>query len=129
MACIRATWCCEPIRDNQVSEFVFERGTVRRDYSSRDHRNAAATELVLETVDAKGAIFRHTTSISNTRVNSAYRWDLFHAKIRGKEVPGLLSPERVVAGVRVIDAMTRALENGGVWHRAAASCGDPILPR
>lgn len=116
MACIRATWCCEPIRDNQVSEFVFEHGTIRRDYSTRDHRNAPETKLELEAVDGQGLV-RKTAVIRNTQVNSAYRWDLFHACIRGEPVPDLLSPEQTVAGVRVIGAMVEALANGGVWRR------------
>jgi predicted dehydrogenase len=118
MATIRATWCCGPWRDNQASEFVFERGVVRRTYSTPYHKTAPATTLTLESEDAQGRIFNETATISNLVVNSAYRWDLFHEAVRGRPTGDLLSPERQVAGLRVIDAMKSALQQGGTWARA-----------
>lgn len=115
LGCIRATWCCDPIRDNQVSEYVFERGTIRRDYNSRDHRNASHTTLLLDAVDQEGNLFQRTAEISNQLVNSAYRWDLFHQAVRGRTIPDRLSAEQIVAGVRLVGLMKRALEGTGVW--------------
>jgi predicted dehydrogenase len=117
MASIRANLCCDPIRDNQVTEFIFERGTVRRDYSSRDHRNADDTMLFLDAVNERQEIFQEQARISNQFVNSAYRWDLFQSAIRGQPPPDALSPERIIAGVHVIAAMTKAIASGGVWRR------------
>ncbi len=119
IACLRATWCCEPIRDNQVSEYVFERGTVRRDYSTRDHRNAPDTTLLLDAADAAGNIFQKHARIDNRFVNSAYRWDLFHDAVRGREILNLITPEQTVAGIQVIAHMTQALASGGIWRREA----------
>ena len=116
MACVRASWCCGPIRDNQVSEFVFEHGTVWRDYSIRDHRSAPETVLTLEASRPDGSIVNHRANISNLEVNSAYRWDLFQRAVRGEKIPGLIKPEAVVAGVRVVTAMVRAVAQGGVWR-------------
>ena len=116
-AAIRATWCCGPWRDNQASEFVFERGVVRRTYSTPYHTTAPATKLTLESEDARGQIFTREAEVSNLVVNSAYRWDLFHAALRGSYPEELLPPERLVAGIRVIDSLKRALQQGGVWRR------------
>jgi predicted dehydrogenase len=118
LATIRATWCCGPWRDNQASEFVFERGVVRRTYSTPYHKTAPATALTLESEDAHGKIFTQHAEVSNHLVNSAYRWDLFHDAVRGRAVGELLPPERLVAGIRVIDAMKLALRQGGTWSRA-----------
>lgn len=119
-AAIRATWCCGPWRDNQASEFVFERGVVRRTYSTPYHKTAAATRLTLESETAKGEIFVKEAIVSNLVVNSAYRWDLFHDAIRGRPIGDLLPPERLVAGIRVIETMKLALAQGGVWHRSTS---------
>ena len=116
MACIRASWCCGPIRDNQVSEFVFEHGAIWRDYSLRDHRSAPDTVLTLEAVTANGKIVTDRASVSNLGVNSAYRWDLFQRAVRGEVLFGLLEPEQIVAGVKVIAAMKYATEHDGVWR-------------
>lgn len=116
-AAIRATWCCGPWRDNQASEFVFERGVVRRTYSTPYHKTAPATKLTLETEDERGRIFTREAEVSNLVVNSAYRWDLFHQAIRGQPVEHLLPPPRLVAGIRVIDALKKALAQGGSWRR------------
>jgi predicted dehydrogenase len=117
MAAIRATWCCGPWRDNQASEFVFERGVVRRTYSTPDHKTAPDTVLTLEAVDADGRIFNERAIVSNQTVNSAYRWDLFHQALRREPPAQANTPEQLVAGVRVIHAMTQALANGGTWRR------------
>jgi predicted dehydrogenase len=117
-AAIRATWCCGPWRDNQASEFVFERGVVRRTYSTPYHKTAPATRLTLETEDERGQIFTREAEVSNLVVNSAYRWDLFHAAIRGQAIGPTLSPERMVAGLRVIERLRHALAHGGHWRRA-----------
>ncbi len=116
-AAIRATWCCGPWRDNQASEFVFERGVVRRTYSTPYHKTAPATKLTLETEDARGQIITREAEVSNLVVNSAYRWDLFHAALRGQTIEHLLPPERLVAGIRVIDSLKLALQQGGTWRR------------
>lgn len=118
MAVIRATWCCDPWRDNQASEFVFERGVVRRTYSTPYHKTAPDSLLTLEAADEAGLIFEKAAKVSNHFVNSAYRWDLFHAAVRGSQTLQENSPEQLVAGVRVIHAMTKALANGGTWRRA-----------
>jgi hypothetical protein len=116
MASIRATWCCGPIRDNQVSEFVYEHGVITRDYSHRDHRSAPETVLTLEAETARGEIVYDRATVSNLAVNSAYRWDLFQEALRGGHPTDLISPARLVRGVRVIAAMRHALEHGGVWQ-------------
>jgi predicted dehydrogenase len=115
MATIRATWCCGPWRDNQASEFVFERGVVRRTYSTPYHKTAPGTLLTLETEDGAQRIFNRDATVSNHVVNSAYRWDLFHDAVRGRPVAGLLPPERLVAGLRVIARLKHALERDGRW--------------
>lgn len=120
MATIRATWCCSPWRDNQASEFVFERGVVRRTYSTPYHKTAPNTVVTLETATVDGTIFQRSATVSNLEVNSAYRWDLFHAAIRGQAPEGLLPPQRMVAGIEVIEAMRLALRNGGTWSRGTS---------
>ena len=119
IACVRATWCCGPIRDNQVSEFVFERGCIDRTYSARDHRNAEYSILRLDAFDKDERVFSDECKISNLVVNSAYRWDLFHRAVRGIETPDLLTPEQIVAGIRVIERMSEAVRAGGVWRAAS----------
>lgn len=116
MACIRASWCCGPIRDNQVSEFVFEHGAIWRDYSLRDHRSAPDTVLTLEASTPDGGLVNDRAIISNLEVNSAYRWDLFQRAVRGETIAGLLSPNQIMAGVRVVAAMIHAARHGGVWR-------------
>jgi predicted dehydrogenase len=116
MACIRASWCCGPIRDNQVSEFVFEHGAIWRDYSLRDHRSAPDTVLKMEAVTATGEIVTDQAGVSNLGINSAYRWDLFQRAVRGETIAGLVEPEQIVAGVRVVESMVHAANHGGVWR-------------
>jgi hypothetical protein len=74
--------------------------------------------LTLEAVDDQGKIFNERAVVSNLTVNSAYRWDLFHAALRGRAPAETNTPEQLVAGVRVIRAMTQALANGGTWRQA-----------
>jgi predicted dehydrogenase len=125
MAFVRATWCCEPIRDNQVSEFVFEHGTVRRDYGSRDHRNAEDTTLLLDAVNAGGELYQKHARISNRLVNSAYRWDLFVRAVRGERIPGLIGADRIVAGVEIMHTLTQALRQGGGWRKPDPAAARP----
>jgi predicted dehydrogenase len=105
MACVRATWCCAPLRDNQHSEFVLERGTILRTYNDRDHRVALATVLSLCAVDAQGRTVEQSALIPNAVVNSAYRWDIFHAAIRTGKMDRFLTPEQTVAGLRVVERL------------------------
>lgn len=117
-ASIRATWCCSPWRDNQASEFVFERGVVRRNYSTPYHKTAPDTRLTLEAEDPSGRIFNREAHVSNLRINSAYRWDLFHQALRGQPVAGLHPPDYLIAGIRAVETLTLALQRGGTWRRA-----------
>lgn len=121
MAVIRATWCCGPIRDNQVSEFVFEHGVIDRNYSDRDHRRAPETVLHLEAETAAGTIVQDDATVSNLAVNSAYRWDLFHQAIRGRRPDNLVPPASLVRGVQVIAAMRAAQQQGGSWRAPSAT--------
>jgi hypothetical protein len=42
-----------------------------------------------------------------------YRWDWFAADIRGDELVGRISPDKLLASVAVIEAMARAELEGG----------------
>ena len=43
-----------------------------------------------------------------------YQWEAFHRAIRGEEIKDETSPEQIVAGIRVIEAMVRATQSGRV---------------
>jgi predicted dehydrogenase len=116
MAVVRATWCCGPIRNNQVSEYVFERGVIRRSYEIGGVWESD-TILTLDAIDRDDRAVRDEAKVSQYLTNSAYRWDLFHLGIRQGGVVAEVPPEVVVAGVRFMVDVASASRGGGTWRR------------
>ena len=45
--------------------------------------------------------------------NGVYQWENFYRAIRGETIEGEVTPEEIVEGIKIIQAMTRASEAGG----------------
>ena len=107
IATVRNTWRCRPSRSLLDSEFIFEYGTVRR------RQDEGRCTLTLTTEDADGQRRQVDACVDVGRTNHMYRWDLFQRAIRGEQLEGLTTPEQIVAGVTIINAMARAADGNG----------------
>ena len=46
--------------------------------------------------------------------SAAYQWDVFARAIRGETIPGVVAPEQIVAGLRIVEAMAVASQGNGI---------------
>ena len=92
----------------------FENGTIYRNCGPARHTGAGVhTELALIMADAENK----RQLIAEAQVASGsgeYQWQAFHRAVRGEQFADEVTPEQVAAGLRVIQAMSRAIKAGGV---------------
>lgn len=115
---IFCSMCIDDGRPHQNQLVVhFERGTAVRNFCAGPQAKQKGAELTLEFRAQDGSIQSRTASFSAGERAGAYQWENFHQAIRsGRSLPGELSPDKVTAGIRVIQAMRRAEETGR-WYR------------
>jgi hypothetical protein len=64
--------------------------------------------LKLEVVVADGTRLLREVVVPVGRASHSYRWDAFHAAVRGGSREGEISPETIINGIRIVTAMARA---------------------
>ena len=89
----------------------FQNGTVYRNVGPRRSGDAdnMVSELFLVTLQNGRRTMAEFVKLG---ASGHYRWDLFHRAIHGEPIAGEISPERMVAGIRIVRAMTEALRTG-----------------
>jgi predicted dehydrogenase len=86
----------------------YERGTIYRNPPPSPHE--APTKLIL--VRADRGLASVTDSLETASYSGAYDWASFHRAVRGEKLEGEVSPEQIVMGIRVVNAMARAETSG-----------------
>ena len=108
IASVRNSFCSTPTRGVHSSELVFERGVVVRSYDGENHFTAPNITLKLEVVVADGTRLLREVVVPAGRASHSYRWDAFHAAVRGGSREGEISPETIINGIRIVTAMARS---------------------
>lgn len=111
IASVFASFCVadgEPWRDEV--RLNFERGTIRRWVERTGDLDMAGDHAVVELRVPGRAPVRSTTRAG--AFAGWYDWKAFHHAIRGVGDIPLTNPERVVYGVRLLDAMRRSAQSG-----------------
>lgn len=86
----------------------YERGTIYR--NPPPSPRASPTQLLLVRDEGKGAAVAARAELQD--YSGMYDWESFHRAVRGEPLPGELTPEQIVLGIRVIHAMARAEQSG-----------------
>ena len=87
----------------------FEHGTVYRDVGPV-RTNPSRLTLIKCGAGEKRAI---VDEVEITQASDSYPWNHFHDMIKGHTPPNMTSPEQIVEGIRIVNAMSRAeLANG-----------------
>lgn len=114
LGAIYATFCCgdqQFYRNSMVLNF--DRGTIYRNVGPMDGalgREATVLELAIPQGEADAL---PATKRAVLQAHSGeYQWDVFHRACYGETIPDAVSPETVVAGLKVIDAMGKAEVSG-----------------
>jgi predicted dehydrogenase len=109
LASLFASFCIddnEPYKNALVLNF--ERGTVYRNAGPRVDAHGHLLQLVRGGQPPREVLTAHIAGHGS----GSYHWDRFAAAIRGQDIGPVLSPEQMVEGVRIIDAMRRAQDSG-----------------
>jgi predicted dehydrogenase len=89
----------------------FENGTIYRNIGRRIfNHDPEAVELSVIVAKPERRVERATVSESS----GGYQWEAFHRAINGEKLEGEISPEEIVAGLKVIEAMSRAEKSGAL---------------
>jgi len=114
IATIFASFCIEDgdIYQNAMT-LNFDKGTVYRNagpYRRGTNRRAVDMALVMGNAETGGKV---VAEADLQHASGDYQWDAFSRAVRGETLPDEVTPEQIVAGLRVIEAMTVADRTGG----------------
>lgn len=84
----------------------FERGTIYRNVGSRD-----SEQVKLNIVYDSGNGYKKE-EVYVDKMSGEYQWAFFYKAVKGEKITNSVSPELVVRGVKVINAMSRAEKSG-----------------
>jgi len=90
----------------------FENGTVYRNPSPDQDMRSEFTILELAISRDGSCVIADRARIPRSECSGAYRWDTFYRAVRGEPLVNEISPEHIIDGVRIIDAMRRAERSG-----------------
>lgn len=114
LANVFASFCVED-GDQYGNSLIlnYENGTVYRNAgpawdTPRENRNRLA--LVQSKSNQGRVVAQEETGVGE----SGYQWEQFARAVRGEDMPGKLSPEQMVEGIRVIQAIATAVRQNGV---------------
>lgn len=89
----------------------FERGTVYRNVGPNRAENAGNSTSELSLVIAENGR-RTIAERLQAEASGHYRWDLFYRALKGEKLEREISPEQVVSGLKVVQAMSKAFRTG-----------------
>jgi predicted dehydrogenase len=115
LATIYASFCVEDGDHYRNSMTLnFERGTVYRNVGPARATTAGDPRAEMSLVMGSGQTPRAVVEEEFASATSGdYQWDAFAAAVRGEPIEETTSPETVIAGLRVIEAMSLADQTGG----------------
>jgi len=87
----------------------FENGTVYRNVGPAQTPDVTAELSLIMASDGQRKLVEQVQLPSTS---GEYQWDVFARAVRGEKIAGEVSPAQIVAGLKVIDAMTRAEQSG-----------------
>lgn len=124
LANIVAALCMDDTLGGRMALAVyFERGAIFRNGSVQPLASQArAHTLSLSLSSQPAGTVTETRTISDS--SGQYQWDVFYQSIQGNASAGLIEPEEVVRGVRVLDAMARSFTSGRTEPLAPYPVGD-----
>ena len=113
LASVFASFCVEDGDHHRLRMVLnFERGTVYRNADpARNSRPGADLALVMGSRDVERALVE---SEQVDRMSGDYQWDNFAAAVRGESIDETTTPESIVSGLRIIEAMGEAEKGQGV---------------
>lgn len=115
LANIFASFCVDDgdAHRNQMT-LNFERGTIYRNCGPvQSAYRDGGSEMALVRRGPDGREVVSQAVLSGYHPQMAYQWDVFHRLVRGERPPSMVTPEIIVAGIRIIEAMARAEAGGG----------------
>ena len=111
---IHASFCVKsdyPYPNNLTINY--ESGTVTTSPIDVNPFGTCGRKVSLKVLGEAGQVITREASFGKEGLSGAYQWDAFHRAVRnGGVVPGEITPEQIVAGLQVIQAMSEA-ENTG----------------
>lgn len=90
-----------------------ERGTIYRNCGPVQSTYREGSEMSLVQRGSEGRHVAAHVMLHGYHPHHVYQWDVFQRFVRGERGLPLVTPETVAAGIRIIEAMSRAEEAGG----------------
>jgi predicted dehydrogenase len=111
---IHASFCVKsdyPYPNNLTINY--ERGTVTTAPNEVNQFGTCGRKVSLKVLGEEGQVIVREASFGKEGLSGGYQWDAFHRAVRnGGVVPGEITPEQIVAGLQVIQAMAEAEKTG-----------------
>ena len=90
----------------------YERGTIYQNSAPCLSDTADTIGMSVVTPGSNGKPAIQNAAIRRGGESGSYQWDAFSRAIRGEKLDGEVTPREVVAGLRVVNAMSRAAASG-----------------
>lgn len=119
-------WVCQPGRGAQSLTLYYENGTVYRNPTMLpSHWDApVGTFLCVVTKDCEDGMPVESVRLKTDELSSFYAWDAFYKAVTTRERSANETPDSaIVNAVRILEAVRRAVENGGMAKVVPASAG------
>lgn len=107
-----ATFCCDggrPYRDSLVLNFAH--GAIFRNIGPDIDTDKQPTRLDLVVKGQEEPAIRETVDIPREEVSGRYQWEACYRAVHGETLTDEVTPEQIVGGVKVIQAMARAAKS------------------
>jgi predicted dehydrogenase len=89
----------------------FENGTIYRNVGPGRDDTASCEMTLIQSEDNKRKVVDHAL-LGET--SGQYQWQNFYKAVNGEKFANEISPEQIVAGLKIINAMIKAEQSGGV---------------
>jgi predicted dehydrogenase len=114
LAAVSASFC---VKDGQAYKqsmsLSFENGTVdRRTTVADEDTDDVELTLLRPSGVARNRAITLTATHPIEKCSGRYQWDVFYRAVRGEAFPDQATPEEMVAGLRIVEAMARAQKDG-----------------
>ncbi|MGD0899213.1 MAG: Gfo/Idh/MocA family oxidoreductase [Thermoguttaceae bacterium] len=114
LAAVSASFC---VQDGQAYRqtmlLSFENGTIRRRSTvADDDTDDVELTLFRPSGRARNLALTETAAHPIEKCSGRYQWDIFYRALRGESFPDRATPDEMVAGLRIVEAMARAEKSG-----------------
>lgn len=111
-------WACQPGRSSMALTLYYENGTVMRNPTllpNEQFNRGKGIYLCLLTKDDTDGMPTEVVRLQEHETSEFYAWEAFHTAVTTRKRPENETPDSVIVnGVRLLEAVARAAENGGV---------------